>query len=559
MRPGAYRPLTARRHSGGAMEFRILGPLEVIEGGEAIRLPGPKQRSLLALLLLHANEVVSSDRLIDELWPGEAAEPGAAALQARVSRLRKALGAGAGVLETVAPGYMLRLGLGRARSPALRAARRGGGGRRARDVRRRSSARRSPSGGGPRWPTSRTSRLRRRRSAGSRSCACSRSSSASTPISRSAAMRSSSPSSNRWCGAPAARGPAAQLMLALYRAGRQAEALEGYRARAGRSSTTGHRAEPRAPGARAGDSPAGSVARADPAARPCARSWRPGSAARRSSRCSPSPSRWPGSLRAKSSSPGWSTTRRELGAAATANAQCESLAARGVPARRQRSPRPRPARTPPGLRPSRTSISSSSRRRPSCSTTPTSRELLQLRRATWPSRAENGSGRAGARALRGRRARLERDRAGRMARRSWRTPASSRGPGGDGGRDASRLLASASLAVQRALGVVAEPLLVEPGPDALAARRASLGRRRGPLRPLAQGGPRPHAERACHKRSADAGRPQGPQTRRLAPPRTSPVSPGLSGSADQRAQGGGSPLLQGVGVIRLGGGSPGSK
>ncbi len=91
------------------MEFRILGPLEVLDGGEAIKLPGPKQRSLLALLLLHANEVVSSDRLIDELWPGEPPESGAAALQASVSRLRKSLGGAAGLLETVAPGYVLRL------------------------------------------------------------------------------------------------------------------------------------------------------------------------------------------------------------------------------------------------------------------------------------------------------------------------------------------------------------------------------------------------------------------------------------------------------------------
>ena len=56
------------------MEFRILGPLEVLEGDRPLPLPGPRQRSLLALLLLHANEVVSSDRLIDELWPEEASE-----------------------------------------------------------------------------------------------------------------------------------------------------------------------------------------------------------------------------------------------------------------------------------------------------------------------------------------------------------------------------------------------------------------------------------------------------------------------------------------------------
>jgi DNA-binding SARP family transcriptional activator len=51
------------------MEFRILGPLEVVDaGGEPLALPMGRQRALLALLLLHANEVVSADRLIDELW-----------------------------------------------------------------------------------------------------------------------------------------------------------------------------------------------------------------------------------------------------------------------------------------------------------------------------------------------------------------------------------------------------------------------------------------------------------------------------------------------------------
>jgi DNA-binding SARP family transcriptional activator len=50
------------------MEFRILGPLEVLENGHPVPLGGSKQRALLASLLLHANEVVSRDRLIDELW-----------------------------------------------------------------------------------------------------------------------------------------------------------------------------------------------------------------------------------------------------------------------------------------------------------------------------------------------------------------------------------------------------------------------------------------------------------------------------------------------------------
>ena len=55
------------------MEYRILGPLEVAGAGSQVVLGGGRQRSLLALLLLHANEVVSSDRLIDELWGDVAA------------------------------------------------------------------------------------------------------------------------------------------------------------------------------------------------------------------------------------------------------------------------------------------------------------------------------------------------------------------------------------------------------------------------------------------------------------------------------------------------------
>lgn len=110
MEQGSYDPLTARRRPPeGGLEFRILGPLEVVDDGRPVELPGARQRGLLAFLLLHANQVVSSDRLIEELWPGEAPEQGVAALQASVSRLRKALGAGAALLATVAPGYVLRL------------------------------------------------------------------------------------------------------------------------------------------------------------------------------------------------------------------------------------------------------------------------------------------------------------------------------------------------------------------------------------------------------------------------------------------------------------------
>ena len=88
------------------MDFRILGPLEAFDGDRAITLGGTRQRALLAMLLLNAPRVVSTDRLIDELWPGErGAEK---ALQVAVSRLRKSLGHE--LIVTRAPGYELRVG-----------------------------------------------------------------------------------------------------------------------------------------------------------------------------------------------------------------------------------------------------------------------------------------------------------------------------------------------------------------------------------------------------------------------------------------------------------------
>jgi DNA-binding SARP family transcriptional activator len=92
------------------MQFRILGPLELACNGEPLPLGGASQRALLALLLLHANEVVSSDRLIDELWADAPPASGVTALQVRVSQLRKALGDAAPRLETRPPGYLFRVG-----------------------------------------------------------------------------------------------------------------------------------------------------------------------------------------------------------------------------------------------------------------------------------------------------------------------------------------------------------------------------------------------------------------------------------------------------------------
>src|SRR5262249_3451210 len=96
-----------------SMEFRILGPVEVVEGGRAVPLGPSKQRALLALLLLHVNEVVSRDRLIYDLWGERAPRTSATSLHTYVSRLRKVLEAENAteprLLLTRAPGYLLAL------------------------------------------------------------------------------------------------------------------------------------------------------------------------------------------------------------------------------------------------------------------------------------------------------------------------------------------------------------------------------------------------------------------------------------------------------------------
>ena len=73
------------------MEFRVLGPLEVGGDGQSVELGGVKQRSLLAMLLLHAGEVVSTDRLIDGLWGASPPLRAGKSIQVYVSRLRKTL------------------------------------------------------------------------------------------------------------------------------------------------------------------------------------------------------------------------------------------------------------------------------------------------------------------------------------------------------------------------------------------------------------------------------------------------------------------------------------
>jgi class 3 adenylate cyclase/predicted ATPase len=89
------------------LEFRILGPLEVIENGRPLDLGGHKQRVVLATLLLDSNRVVSADRLIEALWEDEPPPSAGKALQVHVSQLRRLLGRER--VETKAPGYRLRV------------------------------------------------------------------------------------------------------------------------------------------------------------------------------------------------------------------------------------------------------------------------------------------------------------------------------------------------------------------------------------------------------------------------------------------------------------------
>lgn len=88
------------------MEFRLLGPIEVVRDGRSLALGGAKPRALLALLLIHANEVVSRDRLIEALWGDR--PPGTAdhSLDVQISRLRKVFEAD-DVLLTRSGGYVL--------------------------------------------------------------------------------------------------------------------------------------------------------------------------------------------------------------------------------------------------------------------------------------------------------------------------------------------------------------------------------------------------------------------------------------------------------------------
>jgi DNA-binding SARP family transcriptional activator len=98
------------------VEYRLLGPVEALVAGRPVRLGGARQRTLLAALLLHAGHVVSADTLIELVWGQAPPRTAMTALHGLVSKLRRALGAGDGSpapLVSRAPGYLLEMAAGK--------------------------------------------------------------------------------------------------------------------------------------------------------------------------------------------------------------------------------------------------------------------------------------------------------------------------------------------------------------------------------------------------------------------------------------------------------------
>lgn len=112
----SMRSTDGRDTGDTAVRFNILGPLQVEAGRSVVELTSFKQRSLLGLLLLNANQIVSTDRLIDELWGDEGSRDKQNALWVHLSNLRKVLepdrpkGSESDLLLTRPPGYLLRIG-----------------------------------------------------------------------------------------------------------------------------------------------------------------------------------------------------------------------------------------------------------------------------------------------------------------------------------------------------------------------------------------------------------------------------------------------------------------
>ena len=90
---------------GSAMEFRVLGPVEVVDGEDRLDLGGPKQRTVLALLVANAGRSVSTERLIDGAYGDDAPEAARRSVQTYISNLRSVVG---DMIKSVPSGYEFR-------------------------------------------------------------------------------------------------------------------------------------------------------------------------------------------------------------------------------------------------------------------------------------------------------------------------------------------------------------------------------------------------------------------------------------------------------------------
>jgi DNA-binding SARP family transcriptional activator len=455
------------------VDFRLLGPLEVWHEGRAVPVRGAKQRALLAVLLLNANQVISSDRLLDELWGDEPPEARTAALRVRLSQLRKALDVGgANPIVTRAPGYSIEL-----RPDQL-------------DLRR---FERLVEEAHAAEPAAAAERLREALALwhGSaladfvyepfaqaaigrldelRLLAVEKRVDADLALGRHAELVpeleelvAEHPLRERLRG---------QLMLALYRAGRQAEALESYQS-ARRTLVDELGIEP---------SPAiqeleRAILRQDPSLE-LAQTQAP----QRSILVVGIVDRQLEPLLAVAEPLARQPLRevivaRLLGeraelaaAAATLRANCDTLAARGVVARAAVFTTASPAADASRLATEQDVDLVLIAAPPELLA---DAELVELLRTAPCDVAVLVGGGPTAGPVLVPFAGTEHDwgaiELGAWLAGSWHVPLRLAGPPVEGGRDASRLLASASLAVQRALGVAAEPLLLEPGLDALVA------------------------------------------------------------------------------------------
>jgi DNA-binding SARP family transcriptional activator len=462
------------------MEFRILGPLEVLADGKPLPLPGHRQRCLLTLLLLRANQVVPADVLIDELWPGESTEPGGAALQATVSRLRKALGGGAAQLSTVAPGYRLQLTADQLdvhRFEALVEEAAGADAATAAEQLREALALwRGPALADVAYEPFAQAAIGRLDEL--RLLALERRVEADLELGRHAQLV---PELEALVAEhPLREGLRAQLMLALYRAGRQADALEQYQ-NARRALVDELGIEPGA----ALQGLERAILRQDTAIdlaqreRPRRRSIL--AAAFAGLRLEPLlPLAEPLARRADREvilaalidAPG------QLGEAAGAlDALCGPFAERGLEAR---------AAAFTSASPGADAARLATEQDVDLVLVAAGAELLEDAQlaeflGNAPCDVAVLAGEAGAAGpilvpFAGAEHDWSAIELGAWLAGGWEVPLRLAGPAVEGGKDASRLLASASLAVQRALGVAAEPLLLEPGPDALvqAAREAAV-------------------------------------------------------------------------------------